>query len=49
MDLTLKGIEQQVGPARHLYPIDLTLVPRAVTVNGLSNIRASNAAATPSG
>ena len=32
MDLTLKGIEQQVGPARHLYPIDLTLVPRAVTV-----------------
>ncbi len=32
MDLTLKGIEQQVGAARHLYPIDLTLVPRAVTV-----------------
>ena len=32
MDLTLKGIEQRVGAATHLYPIDLTLVPRAVTV-----------------
>ena len=32
MELMLKGIEQQVGAAKHLYPIDLTLVPRAVTV-----------------
>jgi glycerol transport system ATP-binding protein len=32
MDLMLKGITQQVGAARHLYPIDLQLVPRAVTV-----------------
>jgi glycerol transport system ATP-binding protein len=32
MELTLKGIEQQVGASTHLYPIDLTLVPRAVTV-----------------
>jgi glycerol transport system ATP-binding protein len=32
MDLMLKGIEQQVGAVTHLYPIDLTLVPRAVTV-----------------
>lgn len=32
MELTLKGIEQKVGPATHLYPLDLTLVPRAVTV-----------------
>ena len=32
MDLRLTGIEQRVGAATHLYPIDLTLVPRAVTV-----------------
>ena len=32
MDLTLKDIGQRVGAATHLYPIDLTLVPRAVTV-----------------
>jgi glycerol transport system ATP-binding protein len=32
MDLMLKGVEQQVGAATHLYPIDLALVPRAVTV-----------------
>ena len=32
MDLMLKSIEQRVGAATHLYPIDLTLVPRAVTV-----------------
>jgi glycerol transport system ATP-binding protein len=32
MELTLRGIEQRAGAARHLYPLDLTLVPRAVTV-----------------
>jgi len=32
MELTLKGIEQRWGAATHLYAMDLTLVPRAVTV-----------------
>ena len=32
MELTLERIEQKVGPQTHLYPLDLTLVPRAVTV-----------------
>jgi glycerol transport system ATP-binding protein len=32
MELTLERIEKQVGPQTHLYPLDLTLVPRAVTV-----------------
>jgi glycerol transport system ATP-binding protein len=32
MELTLEGIEQRVGPQVHLYPLDLQLVPRAVTV-----------------
>ena len=32
MELVLKSIEQRVGAATHLYPFDLTLVPRAVTV-----------------
>ncbi len=32
MELSLERIEQKVGAAQHLYPLDLTLVPRAVTV-----------------
>ena len=32
MELTLERIEQKVGAQTHLYPLDLTLVPRAVTV-----------------
>jgi glycerol transport system ATP-binding protein len=32
MELMLKGIEQRAGAQTHLYPLDLTLVPRAVTV-----------------
>jgi glycerol transport system ATP-binding protein len=32
MELTLERIEQRVGANIHLYPLDLTLVPRAVTV-----------------
>ena len=32
MELTLERIEQKVGAATHLYPLDLTLAPRAVTV-----------------
>jgi len=32
MELTLERIEQRVGAATWLYPLDLTLVPRAVTV-----------------
>jgi len=32
MELTLARIEQKVGAQTHLYPLDLTLVPRAVTV-----------------
>ena len=32
MELMLERIEQRVGAAPHLYPLDLTLVPRAVTV-----------------
>jgi glycerol transport system ATP-binding protein len=32
MELMLERIEQQVGPQTWLYPLDLTLVPRAVTV-----------------
>ena len=32
MELRLEHIEQKVGPLTHLYPLDLTLVPRAVTV-----------------
>ena len=32
MELTLERIEKHVGAQAHLYPLDLTLVPRAVTV-----------------
>jgi glycerol transport system ATP-binding protein len=32
MELTLLRIEKQVGAQTHLYPLDLTLAPRAVTV-----------------
>ena len=32
MELVLEGIAQRVGAQAHLYPLDLTLVPRAVTV-----------------
>ncbi len=32
MELTLERIEQRVGAQTHLYPLSLTLVPRAVTV-----------------
>jgi glycerol transport system ATP-binding protein len=32
MELMLKGIEQRAGAHTHLYALDLTLVPRAVTV-----------------
>ncbi len=32
MELRLDRIEKQVGAQTHLYPLDLTLVPRAVTV-----------------
>jgi len=32
MELKLERIEQRLGAATHLYPLDLTLVPRAVTV-----------------
>ena len=32
MQLQLERIEQRVGATAHLYPLDLTLVPRAVTV-----------------
>ena len=32
MELMLERIEQRVGPQVHLYPLDLTLVPLAVTV-----------------
>jgi glycerol transport system ATP-binding protein len=32
MELTLERIEHKVGPATHLHPLDLSLVPRAVTV-----------------
>ena len=32
MELTLERIEQRVGAQAFLYPLDLTLVPRAVTV-----------------
>ena len=32
MELRLEGIAQRVGASTHLYPLDLTLVPRAVTV-----------------
>ncbi|HEY8709721.1 MAG TPA: ABC transporter ATP-binding protein [Burkholderiaceae bacterium] len=32
MELTLERIEQKVGASTHLYPLDLTLVPQAVTV-----------------
>ena len=32
MELKLDRIEKQVGAQTHLYPLDLTLVPRAVTV-----------------
>lgn len=32
MELMLERIEKQVGPQTHLYPLDLKLVPRAVTV-----------------
>jgi glycerol transport system ATP-binding protein len=32
MELTLSGIEQRVGASPHLYPLNLKLVPQAVTV-----------------
>ena len=32
MELRLERIEQRVGATAYLYPLDLTLVPRAVTV-----------------
>ena len=32
MELRLERIEQKIGASTHLYPLDLTLVPRAVTV-----------------
>jgi glycerol transport system ATP-binding protein len=32
MELTLEQVGKQVGASTHLYPLDLTLVPRAVTV-----------------
>ena len=32
MELMLERIEQKLGASTHLYPLDLTLVPRAVTV-----------------
>ncbi|MEO7853225.1 MAG: ABC transporter ATP-binding protein [Rubrivivax sp.] len=32
MELSLQRIEQRVGASVHLYPLDLQLVPRAVTV-----------------
>jgi glycerol transport system ATP-binding protein len=32
MELKLERIEHKVGASTHLYPLDLTLVPRAVTV-----------------
>ncbi|MEO8280281.1 MAG: ABC transporter, partial [Ideonella sp.] len=32
MELKLERIEQKVGAQTHLYPLDLTLVPGAVTV-----------------
>jgi glycerol transport system ATP-binding protein len=32
MELSLRRIEQRVGASTHLYPLDLQLVPRAVTV-----------------
>ena len=32
MELMLERIEKQIGAQTHLYPLDLTLVPRAVTV-----------------
>lgn len=32
MQLTLEEVSKQVGPSTHLYPMNLTLVPRAVTV-----------------
>ena len=32
MELMLEGLAQRVGAETHLYPLDLTLVPRAVTV-----------------
>ncbi len=32
MELTLEAVEQRQGAAAWLYPLDLTLVPRAVTV-----------------
>lgn len=32
MQLTLERVDKQVGPDTHLYPLDMTLVPGAVTV-----------------
>ncbi|MBL0728218.1 ABC transporter ATP-binding protein [Piscinibacter sp. HJYY11] len=32
MELTLERVDKIVGPETHLYPLDLTLAPRAVTV-----------------
>ena len=32
MELRLERVEQKVGASMHLYPLDLALVPRAVTV-----------------
>ena len=32
MELMLERIEQRVGAATHLYPLDLALKPNAITV-----------------
>jgi glycerol transport system ATP-binding protein len=32
MELTLKAVEQQVGASTHLYPLDMQLAPRTVSV-----------------
>ena len=32
MELRLESVEKQVGPSTHLYPMEMTLKPRAVTV-----------------
>ncbi len=32
MQLTLEGVAKRVGAATHLYPLDMALQPRAVTV-----------------
>ncbi|NLD69116.1 MAG: ABC transporter, partial [Limnobacter sp.] len=32
MELVLERVEKRVGAQTHLYPFDLRLVPRAVTI-----------------